>query len=214
MRRTRAPAAGPAPVGGLGPRPAEARAAGFPLGGEPLAVDLVDTLITATDPPTDLLADGERARAFWAFQAWRLPPGSAAPSLAATRALRAAIRALLEARLDGRQPPAEAVAAVNAAAAAAPTSPHLVLGAHGLAEEERWHADDSRAWPLAAAARSAIELVAGSAADRLRRCANPDCSMLFVAETARRQWCTPNICGNRARVARHYRRHHGAPARA
>src|SRR5919201_3189630 len=133
------------------PTLAQAQAAGFPVGGEPLAVDLADTLITATDPPTDLLGDDERARAFWAFQAWRLPPGSAAPSLAATRALRAASRALLEARLDGRQPPAEAVAAVNAAVAAAPTSPHLVLGPHGLAAEERWHAADSRTWPLAAA---------------------------------------------------------------
>ncbi|WP_139810547.1 CGNR zinc finger domain-containing protein, partial [Mycobacterium avium] len=38
------------------------------------------------------------------------------------------------------------------------------------------------------------------------RCANPDCSMLFLATNPRRSWCTANICGNRARVARHYHR--------
>jgi predicted RNA-binding Zn ribbon-like protein len=50
-----------------------------------------------------------------------------------------------------------------------------------------------------------MEILAGHT-DRLRRCANPACSMLFLADTTRRQWCTPNLCGNRARVARHYRR--------
>lgn len=42
----------------------------------------------------------------------------------------------------------------------------------------------------------------------LRRCANPTCSMLFLAENKRRKWCTSNICGKRARVARHYERTH------
>jgi predicted RNA-binding Zn ribbon-like protein len=46
----------------------------------------------------------------------------------------------------------------------------------------------------------------------LRRCANPTCSMLFVAPNARRIWCTANICGNRTRVARHYERTHAATA--
>nr|WP_272925044.1 CGNR zinc finger domain-containing protein [Streptomyces sp. SID8377] len=40
----------------------------------------------------------------------------------------------------------------------------------------------------------------------MRRCANPECSMLFLAGNSRRKWCTGNICGNRTRVARHCRR--------
>src|SRR6266566_219775 len=31
-------------------------------------------------------------------------------------------------------------------------------------------------------------------------------SMIFVAVNPRRSWCAPAVCGNRARVARHYRR--------
>src|SRR5919202_9451 len=188
------------------PTLAQAQAAGFPVGGEPLAVDLADTVVTITDPPTDLLADEARARQFWALQAPRLPAGAAPPDLAATRAVRDAIRAALDARLAGRRPSDDAVAAINAAAGAAPTSPCLVVVTDELAQAERWHVAEAGLIALAAVARSAIQLLAGDAAGRLRRCANPACSMLFVAETPRRQWCTPNLCGNRARVARHYRR--------
>ncbi|MGY4711064.1 CGNR zinc finger domain-containing protein [Mycolicibacterium sp. CBM1] len=36
---------------------------------------------------------------------------------------------------------------------------------------------------------------------------NPSCSIVFVAADSRRKFCTQNICANRTRVARHYRRH-------
>ena len=192
---------------GFAPSLAEAQAAGFPVGGEPLALDLADTLITVTDPPTDLLADESRAHAFWALQSARLPAGATPPSLAATRALRTAIRDLLDARLAGRQLASDAVAAVNAAAAAAPSSPRLEASAEGWTVGQACVVADDRTWALACVARSAIDLICADGAGRLRRCANPACSMLFVAESARRVWCTPNVCGNRARVARHYRRH-------
>ncbi|MEV6296775.1 CGNR zinc finger domain-containing protein [Streptomyces sp. NPDC051896] len=73
--------------------------------------------------------------------------------------------------------------------------------------ETRWHLETGGNAPLAAVARDAVALVTDpERLKRLRRCANPDCSMLFLAETKRRLWCTANICGNRARVARHYQR--------
>jgi predicted RNA-binding Zn ribbon-like protein len=196
------------------PRPptlAAAQAAGFVVGGEPLAIDLADTLMLVTSPPTDLLTDEAQARQFWDLQRDRLPAGSSAPNLASTRRLRAAIRALLDARLVNHAPPLDAVEIVNAVAAAAPGSPHLAAGGENLAASWRWHADDPQALALAAAARSVIEVLTSNTG-RLRRCANPACSMLFLAESTRRQWCTPNVCGNRARVARHYRRQRDARA--
>ena len=45
---------------------------------------------------------------------------------------------------------------------------------------------------------------------RLRRCANPACSVIFIAVNPRRSWCAPGICGNRVRVARHHRRAGGS----
>nr|WP_137969774.1 CGNR zinc finger domain-containing protein [Streptomyces antimycoticus] len=38
----------------------------------------------------------------------------------------------------------------------------------------------------------------------------PNCLLFFVKHHARREWCSP-ACGNRVRVARHYRRHHTGP---
>lgn len=36
----------------------------------------------------------------------------------------------------------------------------------------------------------------------LKRCANPDCVLLFLDESGRRKWCSMQICGNRKKVAR------------
>lgn len=43
----------------------------------------------------------------------------------------------------------------------------------------------------------------------VRRCANPDCVLLFldVSRSRRRRWCDMSTCGNRAKVAAHYDRH-------
>ncbi|HEV2241669.1 MAG TPA: CGNR zinc finger domain-containing protein [Streptosporangiaceae bacterium] len=48
---------------------------------------------------------------------------------------------------------------------------------------------------------------AGPAVRRVRRCEGRDCRMLFLPANPRRRWCTPDVCGNRARVARYYQRH-------
>ena len=189
------------------PSLADVQRAGFPIGGEPLvALDLVDTLMTVTDPPTDLLADPHRAAAWWALQVPRLPEGRT-PDPVATRRLRAAIRDVLDAHLEGRTPQDTSVEDLNAAAAAVPTSPRLLAGGGSAT---RWHTEHGGNAALAAIAGEAIRLLAD--ADRLpklRRCANPACSMLFLAERRSRQWCASNVCGNRVRVARHYERTHG-----
>lgn len=184
---------------------ADAQAAGFLLGGEPLALDLANTLITATEPPTDLLEPAERLGAFWALQDERLPAGWSVPGVEEVRALREAVKALVSARLAGEAMPAAALARVNQVAAAAAVSPRL--GA-GWEREEAWRAPDGGALALAAVAGSAIALLSSEQASRLRRCANHEgCSLVFVATDERRKWCAPNLCGNRTRVARHYQRH-------
>jgi predicted RNA-binding Zn ribbon-like protein len=89
-----------------------------------------------------------------------------------------------------------------------PASERLVRRDGRLHREVRWHAEDGGNVRLAAIAREVIDLMSSpERLARLRRCANPECSMLFLAASSRRQWCTANVCGNRARVARHYQRH-------
>jgi predicted RNA-binding Zn ribbon-like protein len=98
------------------------RRSGFPMGGEPLAVDLADTLVTVTDPATDLIAGQQQVDAFWQLQAPRLPRGWSAPTVEQTRALRDHVRHLLVAAKDGTAAAPESLAVLTRASAAAPTS--------------------------------------------------------------------------------------------
>ncbi|HEX4251101.1 MAG TPA: ABATE domain-containing protein, partial [Pseudonocardia sp.] len=158
-------------------------------------------------PSTDLIGDPERAEVWWSLQAGRLPR-SATPEIGATRQLRAALRDLFDAHLEGREAEPTSIDDLNAFAASVPTSPRL-LGQHPPRRETRWHTEHGGNPALAAIASAAIELLGDeSRLVELRRCANEGCSMLYLASNRRRVWCAPNICGNRARVARHYERTH------
>jgi predicted RNA-binding Zn ribbon-like protein len=187
----------------------------FPLLGEPLAVDLVNTVVASGGRLVDLLETPEGLRAWLAAEAARLPGAAAAPppALAEVRRLREALRVLLRAALAGGEPDAAAVAAVNAASAAVGSHPELAW-APGEAPRllERLAPPAGPAAVLAAIARSGIELLGGPDRERLRACGGPGCVLLFVADNPRRQWCSPSLCGNRVRVARHYRRHRVGPA--
>jgi predicted RNA-binding Zn ribbon-like protein len=117
--------------------------------------------------------------------------------------LRAAVRDLLGAAVAGEHPSSVSLEAVNAAAALAPGHPQLTWPVGG--ERRTWteRAGTIGDAVLSAVARSAIELLAGPDADRLRGCAAPGCPRFFVARDARRVWCDSRTCGNRVRVARH-----------
>jgi Putative stress-induced transcription regulator len=114
--------------------------AGFPMGAEPLvALDLVDTLITVTEPATDLIADPAQAAEWWQLQAGRLPEGPA-PDAAATGRLRAAIRDLFDAHLERRR-------VRQTACASRPTDKTSRLkpdGTPSTAETPRWPRSHAR----------------------------------------------------------------------
>lgn len=186
-----------------------AQAAGFIIGGEPLSVDLADTVVTVPEIAADLLSDQDACERFWSVQSSRLPEGWAVPSLDDTRRLRDALRSLLDSALAQQSVDSKALELVNRASGAVSTILEATSDDYPLRRWERWMAKRPSDLALGAAARSAIDVLANPIElERLRRCANPNCSMLFVHGDNRRVWCTPNICGNRARVARHYHRHH------
>ncbi|MET8627628.1 ABATE domain-containing protein [Kitasatospora sp. NPDC004669] len=192
------------------PRLEDMQRAGFPMGGEPLAaLDLADTLMLAAQPPVDLIDSPATSATWWTLQAPRLPEAPT-PTPEATRALRAAVRDVLDSHLAGRPPQDTSIEDINAAAAAVPTSPRIVRTEAGITTQTRWHTEQGGNAALAAVAAETIELLASPARlATLRRCANPSCSMLFLAATKRRTWCAANVCGNRVRVARHYERTRG-----
>jgi predicted RNA-binding Zn ribbon-like protein len=186
--------------------------AGFTVGGEPsVAIDLVDTLSLAESPVVDQL-DGRDAT-WWELESPRLPDGPT-PEAGPTRRLRSALREAFEAAIDGRVPEGWAVDSLNTFADSVPSSPRLVAGNDGWELMTRWHREHGGDARLAEVARDGIRLLADPRRRaQLRRCANPTCSMLFLAENSRRVWCTANICGNRIRVARHHREHSTGAAR-
>lgn len=171
--------------------------AGFTVGGENLAIDLVDTIKLAVDPARDLFEPEGRHPEFWRLHAPQLPPGAAdaPPDLPATLLLRSAARAVFTATLDGAPPPAADVAVINETARLATPVPQL--GSDGVT----WQPSGDGDLALGAVALSVIETVANHAHE-MRRCARVGCSMLFLSAGVKRVWCSDS-CGNRVRVARH-----------
>lgn len=53
----------------------------------------------------------------------------------------------------------------------------------------------------------ALNLHATGELSTMKRCANPDCVLLFMDSSGRRKWCSMQICGNRKKVARFQNRH-------
>jgi predicted RNA-binding Zn ribbon-like protein len=103
---------------------------------------------------------------------------------------------------------AESLEAINAAVRLAPSVAQLLWTASGPRRISVALGDVAPVDAvLARLAGDAIEMLAGDAGDQLRRCEAPGCGRLFLAEHRRRRWCC-RACGDRARVARHYRKHH------
>ncbi|MFJ6797825.1 CGNR zinc finger domain-containing protein [Streptomyces sp. NPDC091268] len=181
----------------------------FPLLGEPLALDLVNTL----PAEGDLIADPAGLRAWLAAQAGRLGPGAeagaevGAAEVAAVRAVREAARAAIEAVRSGERPPAGAVRELNGAMRAAPVHRELAwTDAEGLTAVPRRTGPAGR-WLAAELADAVAELLTDPRVAQVRRCEGPGCVLLFLPANPRRRWCAAGVCGNRARVARHYARH-------
>lgn len=175
--------------------------------GEPVAIDLANTvMLVAEGEAVDLLQTPKDLRRWLEGERERLGDcGFAVAHLEEVRALRDAVRSLLEAAARRTAPPRETLKRVNAASAAAPTATQLKLSREReFSTAERAAGGDRLAQLLGKLARSAIALLSGPERERLRICDAPSCGMLYLGTPGRR-WCCA-ACGNRARVARHYRR--------
>ncbi|MGH8800884.1 MAG: CGNR zinc finger domain-containing protein [Casimicrobiaceae bacterium] len=184
----------------------------FPLlGSEPLSLDLVNTQVCRSGIVVDLLDTPAALNAWLRAEARRLGwTGSAsAADWRAVRTMRDAIAELFRAQREHVRPMVTVVARVSRA-----------LSAPGARLRLVWTGREPRLAPLSARSRrsvllgelaaDAVAVLTGPQAGHLRKCANPDCILQFIARNPRRRWCASTLCGNRARVARHYRLHRGA----
>jgi predicted RNA-binding Zn ribbon-like protein len=177
---------------------------GAPALNEPLAIEFANTWFYADGS----LHEGIGTREHLA--GWLAERGPGTGTVPVTESdvarfvtVRDSIRAAAHALSSGVEPDDDAVARINAAAAAAPSWPHLSL--EPLSVVDHTEADRATA-ALAAIARSAIELFGGPDRPKLRACQAPHCVLHFVKNHPRREWCSAG-CGNRARVSRYYHRH-------
>jgi predicted RNA-binding Zn ribbon-like protein len=192
--------------------------------GEPVAVELMNTVWADREGIHDALATTRGAASWWDEVSGRLPDvrslrgttrtALTSPEAAELRALRDAIRVVAAAvTRDPRTVPDahgrdlvtvdDAISAINTAAGSLPTL--LLRRADGDVTAARRAANPPGA-RIAGFAVDAVPLLAGDdERGALRACLAPGCVLFFVQDHALREWCSP-ACGNRARVARHYRR--------
>lgn len=179
-----------------------------PLRGEPLGLDLLNTVWASHGAPVDLLRtlDGARDWLASARQAGALPPdpdGDGRPDPEAVRAALVTAREAIRAHLD--DPGSAATrAGLNEVLAWGHSWPEV--GPDGSVHLARRVPDRARraGW---LAALSYADLLADDPR-RLRRCAHPDCVLYFhdTSPKRSRRWCSMAVCGNRAKAARHYAR--------
>lgn len=177
-----------------------------PLTGEPLALDLINTVASTPDGEIDLLETPGGLRAWLAAERDRLDLPSGEIDPAAVRALRAHVADAVETIRAGLPPPAPALRAITKALRSAHAYQELGWNGETVTITARW-AGDATTSLLAQLAAAAAELLTSPEIRRIRRCEGPGCRMLFLAANPRRRWCSPALCGNRVRVARYYQRH-------
>ena len=199
----------------------------FLLIGNRLAVDFGNTVYSPRKPGGALGSWADLVEFLVATETVGLPevgslravetaaPEAAADTLAKGIRLRDAIRRVL-ASLAARESPAkEPVEVINAVLRWTEGYDQLVPAAGGwqLGFVER---EKRLEWLLAAIARSAANLVVEGPAAPLRKCGNPACVLYFydTSRTHRRRWCQMAVCGNRNKVAAHFRRARGTGRRA
>jgi predicted RNA-binding Zn ribbon-like protein len=200
-----------------------------PLLGEPLPVELMNTMWVdragihdALGSPADTgswlraVADREDAP-IHGVDAWfeHAPTRGVRQVHLDLRSLRDASRSLAARLTDDDRPQGhvelgaqDALRMLNARAASAPSWPALTWP-EGAPPSAMIVASSSVGFAFVGGlARATVLLFAGEGGDVLRACRAPGCALYFVKQHPRREWCSA-ACGNRARQARHYRRHAG-----
>ena len=178
------------------------------LGNSP-AVDFINTEMMSRGERVDLLQD-DADLVRWA-QAAGLATGLrlTAGDLSTAKTLRTALKDLSQARMNQRHAEPGALAAVNRHLAKHAT--HEVLQVDSTSGEFELVPDKTASSISALLANLAYEgaqLLASPAAAQLKKCSNPDCVLVFVdtSRNQKRRWCSMETCGNRAKVAKHYRK--------
>jgi predicted RNA-binding Zn ribbon-like protein len=196
-----------------------------PLLGEPLPVELMNTIWADRDGVYDALRDPDGTRAWLQAVADRtdLMTAEDLDALAVSEldrlrgrllGLRDALRRLAAEATEDPRPAAasaareldEAVAVLNEAAGETPQWSVLSWTPGQEPSRHTRSGGQAASAAVSAIAEEGVALFGQDLRRELRACLAPSCVLYFLKNHPRREWCSVS-CGSRARSARHYQRH-------
>ena len=194
--------------------------------GNQTCLDFINTQMIQHGHPVDLLEDFS-ALMSWMVQAGILDAGDAKEAISKwgrqreglrtfERAweLRATLRDMAGRIVAGRAIPQSAIDAINGLLRHRLGFAQLIRTRGGF--ERRFHVQTGEAIHLLAPiAESASDLLAHCNRALIKKCKNGACILYFYDTTKNhaRHWCSMSICGNKIKVAEHYRRKRRAKGR-
>lgn len=181
-------------------------------------LDLINTALVLDGEPRDLLATPSDVVA-WAVQAKVLTQAEAdglegasgqqdkAVMLEEVRTFRAVLRDVVERIAADKPVPQTAVQAINDALRTRVGYPQ-VTSRKGTFERRYQIKSTGAPLMLGLLAESAADLLTTCDLSLIKKCQNPACVLFFYDTTKNhaRHWCSMSLCGNRHKVAAHYRR--------
>jgi predicted RNA-binding Zn ribbon-like protein len=174
------------------------------LNGQP-----VDLLETFSDLVTWLVQGGllNREEAKQGERKWGGKPESMRTHDQA-REFRASLREMVERIAAGKSVPSAAIETINRMLRYCVGYPQLT-GHSGKFEREFQTESQESNRLLGLLAESASDLLCTCDLSLIKKCQNPPCVLFFYDTTKNhaRHWCSMSVCGNRTKVAAHYRRH-------
>ena len=187
--------------------------------GNQTCLDFINTQMIQHGRPVDLIEDFSALMA-WMIQARILEAEGAKEAIrkwggqreglrtfARARELRATLREMVGRVVDGRAVPQSAIDAINGLLRHRLGYAKLTRTRGGF--ERRFHVETGEAIHLLVPiAESASDLLAHCNRALIKRCKNRACILFFYDTTKNhaRHWCSMSICGNKIKVAEHYRR--------
>lgn len=178
--------------------------------GDEIALDLTNTDIITRSKRRDLLVTPGDLASWWSA-ALRHHPEISTPAIAfdgaalqAVKDLRDTLRRIFVAVIDGDRPAEDDLTAVNKVLAN--TSPALGLNSAGHVASNYVMRGGDLGHVLLTVALSALRQLSEYNPERLRKCDNERCTLLFYdnSRSATRRWCS-TACMNRMRSAERYR---------
>ena len=181
-------------------------------------LDFINTDLVMNGQPTDLLSSFQDLVA-WLVQAGLLTEKDAArieggggydamETLKQAKAFRSTMRNMAE-RLAARKPVPQAALALINQLLRHRIGYAQVTRRNGLFERRYEAGFEDANHVLGLLAEAASDLLCTCDLSLVKQCQNPACVLFFYDTTKNhaRHWCSMDLCGNRSKVAAHYRRH-------